>query len=80
MTASNVVVLSDLLLGPRGIPVNGPTTCARLSKAVAVILPDHAAAAFALAAGTLSGRGGIARRSSFGTTRRPVRSRQAMSG
>jgi 3',5'-cyclic AMP phosphodiesterase CpdA len=51
------VVLSDLHLGPPGHPVNGLDTGARLAEAVAVILRDHADAAFVLLAGDLADLG-----------------------
>lgn len=60
MTALKFIVLSDLHLGPPGIPVNGLDTGARLAEAVDVILRDHADAAFVLLAGDLADQGEVA--------------------
>lgn len=57
MNALKFVVLSDLHLGPSGVPVNGLDTGARLAEAVSVITRDHADAAFVLVAGDLADRG-----------------------
>lgn len=60
MTPVKFVVLSDLHLGPPGVPVNGLDTGARLAEAVATINRDHADAAFVLVAGDLADRGEVA--------------------
>ncbi|NJS40114.1 MAG: phosphodiesterase, partial [Rhodobacteraceae bacterium] len=51
-----LIVLSDLHLGPQGVPVNGLDTGDRLAQAVAVINRDHADAAMVLVAGDLADR------------------------
>lgn len=60
MSALKFVVLSDLHLGPPGVPVNGLDTGARAAKAVETILRDHADAAFVLLAGDLADQGEVA--------------------
>lgn len=59
MSLLKFVVLSDLHLGPPGVPVNGLDTGARLAEAIEVISRDHADAAFVLLAGDLADRGEI---------------------
>ncbi|MBA4352005.1 MAG: phosphodiesterase [Rhodobacter sp.] len=60
MTLLKFIVLSDLHLGPPGVPVNGLDTGARLAEAVATITRDHADAEFVLLAGDLADRGEVA--------------------
>lgn len=60
MTALKFIVLSDLHLGPRGVPVNGLDTGLRAAEAIEVITRDHADAAFVLLAGDLADRGELA--------------------
>lgn len=60
MSPLKFIVLSDLHLGPPGVPVNGLDTGARLAEALDVITRDHADAAFVLLAGDLADRGEVA--------------------
>lgn len=60
MSLLKFVVLSDLHLGPPGIPVNGLDTGARLGEAIKVIARDHADSAFVMLAGDLADRGEVA--------------------
>jgi 3',5'-cyclic-AMP phosphodiesterase len=60
MSLLKFLVLSDLHLGPPGVPVNGLDTGARLGEAIEVITRDHADAAFVLLAGDLADRGEVA--------------------
>ena len=57
MSLLKFIVLSDLHLGPPGVPINGLDTGARLAEAVATIIRDHADAGFVLLAGDLADRG-----------------------
>jgi 3',5'-cyclic AMP phosphodiesterase CpdA len=57
VTPLKFIVLSDLHLGPPGVPVNGLDTGVRTAQAVDVILRDHADADFVLLAGDLADRG-----------------------
>jgi 3',5'-cyclic-AMP phosphodiesterase len=60
MSRMKFVVLSDLHLGPPGVPVNGLDTGARLAEAVEVNCRDHTNAAFVLLAGDLADQGEVA--------------------
>ncbi len=60
MSLLKFIVLSDLHLGPPGVPINGLDTGARLAEAVATIIRDHADAGFVLLAGDLADRGEVA--------------------
>lgn len=60
MSLLKFVVLSDLHLGLPGVPVNGLDPAARLAEAVAMVIRDHADAAFVLLAGDLADRGEVA--------------------
>jgi 3',5'-cyclic AMP phosphodiesterase CpdA len=59
MTPLKFVILSDLHLGPPGVPVNGLDTGERTRGALDMILRDHANAAFVLIAGDLADRGEV---------------------
>lgn len=60
MSPLKLIVLSDLHLGPPGVPVNGLDTGSRTAQALDIMLRDHADAAFVLRAGDLADSGDVA--------------------